>query len=63
MSTYKHIAMEFARYNRWQNGVLLGFCDGIGQEELDRDRGAFFRSLSGTLSHILHVDRVLLEMV
>ena len=63
MSTYKAMAMEQARYNKWQNEVLYGICDGLSEDELKRDRGAFFASILGTLNHILHVDRVLLDFI
>jgi uncharacterized damage-inducible protein DinB len=63
MSTFKMTSMELARYNKWQNEVLLVLCDGLSDEELKQDRGAFFGGLLGTLNHILHVDRVLLEYI
>ncbi len=63
MSIYKTMAMEMARYNRWQNDVLFGLCDSLGEDVLPRDRGAFFRSLHATLNHILHVDRVLMTFI
>ena len=63
MSTYKHISMELARYNKWQNSILYGCCNGLDDDALRKDRGAFFRSLHGTLNHILHVDQVLLEYI
>lgn len=63
MSTYKHIAMELARYNKWQNSVVFELCDALDQTELDLDRGAFFASLSGTLNHVLYTDHVLLEYI
>lgn len=61
MSTYKLISMELVCCNKWQNSVLYGICDDLDCDELNRDRGAYFRSLSGTLNHILHTDQVLLE--
>ena len=63
MSTYKLIAMELARYNKWQNSVLYACCDTLTNDELNRDRGAYFRSLLGTLNHILHVDHALLKFI
>lgn len=63
MSTYKYMAIELARYNRWQNGVLLGLCDDAGEAFLVKDRGMFFSSVLGTLNHILHVDNVLLAYI
>ena len=63
MSTFKLISMELARYNKWQNSILFGICDELDDHVLNQDRGAYFRSLSGTLNHILHVDQVLLDFI
>lgn len=46
-----------ARYNRWMNDRLYALCAAIPDEERKRDRGAFFRSIHGTLNHILLADR------
>lgn len=46
----------FARYNQWQNRSLYGAASGLSAEERLRDRGAFFSSIHGTLSHILWGD-------
>jgi uncharacterized damage-inducible protein DinB len=45
-----------ARYNRWQNESLYGAADGLADEERRRERGAFFGSIQGTLSHLLWAD-------
>ena len=58
---YATVAVEIARYNRWQNEELYGRCARLGEEQLHRDQGLFFRSLHGTLNHVLYVDRVLLD--
>lgn len=47
-----------ARYNRWQNENLYGVADGIPDGERRRDRGAFFRSVHETFSHLLWADRL-----
>ncbi|MGE4326572.1 MAG: DinB family protein [Pseudodonghicola sp.] len=47
---------EMARYNRWQNGQLDTLLRPLPREELTRDRGAFFKSLLGTLNHLLWAD-------
>lgn len=46
-----------ARYNAWQNAQLAESLDGVSQEVLNEDRGAFFGSIHGTLNHILWGDR------
>lgn len=46
-----------ARYNRWMNDRLYAVCASIPDADRRRDRGAFFRSLHGTLNHLLLTDR------
>ena len=45
-----------ARYNRWMNEKLYSLCEGLPDEARKRDMGAFFRSVHGTLNHILLAD-------
>jgi uncharacterized damage-inducible protein DinB len=47
---------RLARYNRWQNDNLFGVADGLSDDERRRERGAFFGSIHGTLSHVLWGD-------
>lgn len=47
-----------ARYNAWMNGKLYGLVETLGDDERKRDRGAFFKSIHGTLNHLLVADRV-----
>jgi uncharacterized damage-inducible protein DinB len=47
-----------ARYNRWMNEKLYALCAGLSDAERKRDRRAFFRSIHGTLNHLLLADRV-----
>ena len=58
--SYKPVACEMARYNKWQNETLIDICDDLGEAELSKDKGLFFGSLLSTLDHILHVDRTLI---
>lgn len=51
----------FARYNTWMNGRLYALAATLTDAERRADRGAFFRSISGTLNHILFADRVWLH--
>lgn len=48
----------FARYNRWMNDKLYEVCGTMPDELRREDRGAFFRSVHGTLNHLLLADRV-----
>ncbi|WP_116131735.1 DinB family protein [Tropicimonas sp. IMCC34043] len=47
-----------ARYNAWQNETMIGLAETLDPAELTRDCGAFFRSILGTLNHLLWVDRL-----
>jgi uncharacterized damage-inducible protein DinB len=49
---------RLARYNRWQNENLYGVADALSDAERRRERGAFFGSIQGTLSHLLWADRM-----
>lgn len=49
-------ARTMARYNQWQNQSLYGAADTISDEARRLDRGAFFGSIHGTLSHLLWGD-------
>ena len=49
---------RMARYNRWQNESLYGAADRLSDAERRSDRGAFFQSIHGTLSHILWADGI-----
>jgi len=45
-----------ARYNRWQNQSLYTAADTLDGAARGLDRGAFFGSIHGTLSHLLWGD-------
>lgn len=47
----------FARYNRWMNDKVYTAAAALSDEERRRDLGAFFRSVHGTLNHVLLADR------
>lgn len=47
-----------AAYNRTMNVRLIEVCAELSDEERKSDRGAFFRSIHGTLNHILWGDGV-----
>ena len=46
-----------AGYNRWMNEKLYALCAQLPDDERKRDRKAFFRSIHGTLNHLLLTDR------
>jgi uncharacterized damage-inducible protein DinB len=45
-------------YNRWMNDRLYDCCGRLADEERKRDAGAFFKSIHGTLNHLLLADRI-----
>lgn len=46
------------RYNRWMNEKLYMVCEGIPDTVRKQDMGAFFRSMHGTLNHLLLTDKM-----
>lgn len=55
MISPQHVAL-MARYNRWMNGKLYAACGQLSDAQRKEDRGAFFKSIHGTLNHILWGD-------
>ena len=49
-------AQLMARYNNWQNKSLFGAADLLTDDQRKLQRGAFFGSIHGTLSHLLFGD-------
>jgi uncharacterized damage-inducible protein DinB len=47
-----------ARYNRLANERLYDACAALGEDERKRIRPAFFKSIHGTLNHIMVGDRI-----
>jgi uncharacterized damage-inducible protein DinB len=47
-----------AAYNRWMNARLYESCSQLTAEQLKRDLGAYFKSIHGTLNHLLLADRI-----
>lgn len=54
-------AQLMAAYNRWQNASIYGAAATLSNSERRRDRGAFFKSIHGTLAHVLWGDRMWLS--
>ena len=50
-----------ADYNQWMNKSIFLAVSKLSEEELSKDRGAFFRSIVGTLNHILVGDIIWLK--
>ena len=53
--------MMFAAYNAWANQRIYEATSGLTKAEFVRDAGAFFKSMRGTLNHLLVADRIWLK--
>jgi uncharacterized damage-inducible protein DinB len=51
----------FAAYNRWANERLYGAAAVLPADDYRADRRAFFKSMHGTLNHLLVGDRVWMQ--
>ena len=47
-----------ARYNRWMNQRLYAACEALTDIERKADRGAFFKSIHQTLTHLVLADKM-----
>jgi uncharacterized damage-inducible protein DinB len=57
MTPTAHYQM-FGHYNAWANGRLFEAAAALSTEQYRADRGAFFKSVHGTLNHLLVTDHV-----
>ena len=55
LTTY---ARTMSDYNRWMNERLYEACAALPDEQRKRDMGAFFKSIHGTLNHLVLADSV-----
>jgi uncharacterized damage-inducible protein DinB len=51
----------FGHYNAWANGRLYAAAARLSPEQYRADRGAFFKSVHGTLNHLLVTDRIWMQ--
>jgi uncharacterized damage-inducible protein DinB len=57
MTPAEHYRM-FAHYNAWANSRLYEAAARLSNEQYRADRGSFFKSVHGTLNHLLVTDRI-----
>src|SRR4051812_37467348 len=57
MTLSAHFRM-FGGYNEWANQRLYEAAAQLSDEQYRADRGAFFKSVHGTLNHLLATDRI-----
>src|SRR5260221_14489054 len=60
MTPWAHYRM-FGHYNAWANGRLYDATARLSTEQYRADRGAFFKSVHGTLNHLLVTDRIWMQ--
>ena len=60
MTPSAHYRM-FARYNAWANSRLYDAAAQLSHQQYRADRGAFFKSVHGTLNHLLVTDRIWMQ--
>lgn len=58
MNPHQEQVRGFARYNLEFNTRLFALVAGLTDNERNKDMGAFFGSIHGTLNHILLADRI-----
>ena len=58
MIAFSEHARAMSRYNAWMNERLYESCAKLPDEERKRDVGAFFKSIHGTLNHIMVADSI-----
>jgi uncharacterized damage-inducible protein DinB len=56
----QHFAM-MAAYNAWCNERIYEVAAQLSEVDFHADRGAFFKSVNGTLNHLLVADRIWLK--
>jgi len=54
---------SLARYNEWANRRLYAAAAELSDAEYRSDRGAFFKSMHGTLNHLLVTDRIWMKRI
>jgi uncharacterized damage-inducible protein DinB len=57
----KHHFELLATYNQWINSKVYEAASRLSEQELARDRGAFFGSILGTLNHLVVADTIWLK--
>lgn len=54
----REYVLTMARYNAWQNKQISPVVQAMDENELIKDRGAFFGSIQATLNHLLWGDQL-----
>ena len=51
-------ARYMAAYNQWMNQKIYNACESLTDSDRKDDRGAFFKSIHGSLNHLLLADKI-----
>ena len=62
MTDLSHWRM-MAGYNEWANTRLYAAAAALSDAQYREDRGAFFKSVHGTLNHLLALDRIFMKRI
>lgn len=54
----KSLLLTYARYHRWATEILVASTEPIPDADRKADAGLYFRSIHGTLNHLLLADRI-----
>ena len=57
MDAVQHF-IHMAYYNRRMNQQIIASCQRLSEQQLKQDKGAFFKSILGTLNHLWVGDRI-----
>ncbi len=49
---------RMAAYSGWMNDSIFAVCETLSDEDRKKDCGAFFKSIHGTLNHLLWADQI-----
>lgn len=55
------LAQDLAKYNSWMNEKIFECVSQLSEDDRKRDLGAFFKSIHGTLNHILVGDKIWMD--
>lgn len=54
----KHQILSLSKYNSWANSKIIDYLAVLSEEEIKANRNMYFRSLNGTLQHMILADEL-----
>lgn len=58
MQAFRESLLNMARYHHWATKLLLEHVQSVSEEDYRKDRGLFFKSIHGSLNHLLVAERI-----